>query len=86
MSMPVLQIANQRPSAPHFARALGLLCLPPDSHTRRQTTRTDAMKQAEDEHTEILRLYATGQIEAATTLLRDHILHVEHARRAIVTK
>ncbi len=44
------------------------------------------MKQAEDEHTEILRLYATGQIEAATTLLRDHILHVEHARRAIVTK
>lgn len=70
MSMPVLQIANQRPSAPHFARALGLLCLPPDSHTRRQTTRTDAMKQA----------------EVATTLLRDHILHVEHARQAIVTK
>jgi DNA-binding GntR family transcriptional regulator len=48
-----------------------------DRHTRLQLTYTDGMQRAEEEHAQLVKLCAAKQFEAASKLLKGHILNVK---------
>ncbi|NIX78398.1 GntR family transcriptional regulator [Microvirga terricola] len=52
-----------------------------DRHTRLQLSLTGGMERAEEEHAEIVKLCAEGQVDAACSLLKHHIEHVGKSLR-----
>jgi DNA-binding GntR family transcriptional regulator len=67
----------QHSNRPRTMTIVGALLQASDRHTRLQLTYTDGMQRAEKEHAELVKLCDAKQFEAASELLRAHILNVK---------